>query len=66
MSASPFFMRFIERQDNQQETQEAALRTGVKAGAEGDEKPKDKKPWEKVRETHKYPSDGDEDVMRWP
>lgn len=57
MSANPFFMRFIERQDNQ----EAAVRTGVKAGAETDKKPKDKKPWECM----KYPSDDDDPVIEW-
>ncbi len=61
MSANPFFMRFIERQDNQ----EAAVRTGVKAGAETDKKPKDKKPWEKGWECMKYPSDDDEPVIEW-
>ncbi len=61
MSANPFFMRFVERQDNQ----EATLRTGVKAGAEGDDKKKPKKNYEKGWECMKYPSDDDEPVIEW-
>ncbi|MCB9759071.1 MAG: microviridin/marinostatin family tricyclic proteinase inhibitor [Alphaproteobacteria bacterium] len=54
MSKKPFFMRFVETQDDAT----PSIRTDVKAGAETDRK----KWWEdKGQETMKYPSDGDDD-----
>ncbi len=53
----PFFMRFVEKQDN--------LNTGVKAGT--DDKKTDKRKDTLVEQTLKYPSDMDEEyTIGWP
>lgn len=62
MSSTPFFMRFVERQASQA-PEATPVRTGVKAGAADDKKPR--KGWEKGYETFKYPSDADEPVVEW-
>jgi len=59
MSKTPFFMRFVEKQD------QTRVPADVKAGAEDGAKADDD--WRKVLrdkgpETMKYPSDGDEEI----
>ncbi len=56
MAKQPFFMRFVEKQE------ETEVKTDVKAGAESGTA--DKKEWwkDKQPETMKYPSDGDDDI----
>ncbi len=63
MADMPFFMRFVERQDQTaSEPRAEELRTGVTAGADKGDKPR--KSFEKGMETMKWPSDGD-DCIYW-
>jgi len=60
MSNTPFFMRFVEKQD--QTRVPADVKAGAEAAADADDRELPKSLRDKEMETLKYPSDDDEYV----